>query len=219
MAAAASGSSAKASTAEADDPALVSPRVLRMSELVDSRIPTRTASPGTRHQPYAELMTTSNFSFLRGGSHREELVIAAAALGLNGLGLCDRNSFAGVVRAYRGRCATSRTTSRRVPLCRRHALCFCRRHARHHRLSDRPRCLWPALQAADHRQSARRERASAISTIERPQGRIAERSTSSSSIADRDGLRRQTAAKPCFTSQSIAPQAGLARCRLPFRRQ
>ncbi len=49
---------------------------------------------------YAELLTTSNFSFLRGGSSPEELVIAAAALGLSGLGLCDRNSFAGVVRAH-----------------------------------------------------------------------------------------------------------------------
>ena len=50
--------------------------------------------------PYAELMTTSNFSFLRGGSSPEELVISAAGLGLIGLGLCDRNSFAGVVRAH-----------------------------------------------------------------------------------------------------------------------
>ncbi|MEO6396585.1 MAG: error-prone DNA polymerase [Devosia sp.] len=49
---------------------------------------------------YAELVTTSNFSFLRGGSSPEELVIAATALGLKGLGLCDRNSFAGVVRAH-----------------------------------------------------------------------------------------------------------------------
>ena len=50
--------------------------------------------------PYAELLATSNFSFLRAGSHPEELVSAAIALGLNGLGLCDRNSFAGVVRGY-----------------------------------------------------------------------------------------------------------------------
>ncbi|MEO7221617.1 MAG: error-prone DNA polymerase, partial [Devosia sp.] len=50
--------------------------------------------------PYAELMTTSNFSFLRGGSSPEELVITAAGLGMTGLGLCDRNSFAGVVRAH-----------------------------------------------------------------------------------------------------------------------
>src|SRR5690606_22090960 len=50
--------------------------------------------------PYAELMATSNFSFLRAGSHPEELVSTAAALGLAGLGLCDRNSFAGVVRGH-----------------------------------------------------------------------------------------------------------------------
>ncbi|MCF1743799.1 error-prone DNA polymerase [Paradevosia shaoguanensis] len=49
---------------------------------------------------YAELMVTSNFSFLRGGSHPEELIARAVALGLRGMGLCDRNSLAGVVRAY-----------------------------------------------------------------------------------------------------------------------
>jgi error-prone DNA polymerase len=49
---------------------------------------------------YAELAAISNFSFLRGGSHPEELVIRAAELGLAGLGLCDTNSFAGVVRGH-----------------------------------------------------------------------------------------------------------------------
>jgi error-prone DNA polymerase len=49
---------------------------------------------------YAELAVTTNFSFLRGGSHPEELVEQAAALGLAGLGIADRNSFAGVVRAH-----------------------------------------------------------------------------------------------------------------------
>ena len=49
---------------------------------------------------YIELVSASNFSFLRSGSHPEELVSAAAALGLAGLGLCDRNSFAGVVRGH-----------------------------------------------------------------------------------------------------------------------
>ena len=47
---------------------------------------------------YAELMVTSNFSFLRSGSHPEELVSAAIELGMSGVGICDRNSFAGVVR-------------------------------------------------------------------------------------------------------------------------
>jgi len=50
--------------------------------------------------PYAELMVTSNFSFLRSGSHPGELVSAAMALGLSGIGIADRNSFAGVVRGY-----------------------------------------------------------------------------------------------------------------------
>jgi len=49
---------------------------------------------------YAELVTTTNFSFLRGGSHPEELVAHAMAMGMTALGICDRNSFAGVVRGY-----------------------------------------------------------------------------------------------------------------------
>jgi error-prone DNA polymerase len=49
---------------------------------------------------YLEFATASNFSFLRGASHAEELMLQAAQLGLSGLGLCDRNSLAGVVRAH-----------------------------------------------------------------------------------------------------------------------
>jgi DNA-directed DNA polymerase III PolC len=49
---------------------------------------------------YLEFATASNFSFLRGASHPEELMMQAAHLGLAGLGLCDRNSVAGVVRAH-----------------------------------------------------------------------------------------------------------------------
>jgi error-prone DNA polymerase len=49
---------------------------------------------------YAELQITSNFSFLRGGSHPEELVLRAAELGLCALALTDRNTLAGVVRAH-----------------------------------------------------------------------------------------------------------------------
>ena len=50
--------------------------------------------------PYAELGVTTNFSFLRGASHPEELVVQAAALGLDAIGIADRNSLAGVVRAH-----------------------------------------------------------------------------------------------------------------------
>ena len=49
---------------------------------------------------YAELQVTSNFSFLRGASHPEELVETAAALGHRALAITDRNSLAGVVRAH-----------------------------------------------------------------------------------------------------------------------
>ena len=49
---------------------------------------------------YAELAVTTNFSFLRGGSHPEELVEHAIELGLAGLGIADRNRVAGVVRAH-----------------------------------------------------------------------------------------------------------------------
>src|SRR5690348_3349039 len=49
---------------------------------------------------YLEFSVASNFSFLRGASHPEELMVQAAHLGLAGLGLCDRNSVAGVVRAH-----------------------------------------------------------------------------------------------------------------------
>ena len=49
---------------------------------------------------YAELAVTTNFSFLRGASHPQELVARAGELGLTAIGIADRNSFAGVVRAY-----------------------------------------------------------------------------------------------------------------------
>ena len=49
---------------------------------------------------YAELHITSNFSFLEGASHADELAIAAAALGLQAIALTDRNSLAGVVRGH-----------------------------------------------------------------------------------------------------------------------
>src|SRR5215467_13802110 len=50
--------------------------------------------------PYAELHCKTNFSFLEGASHAEELVTQAAALGYRALAITDRNSLAGVVRAH-----------------------------------------------------------------------------------------------------------------------
>ena len=49
---------------------------------------------------YAELQVATNFSFLRGASHPDELATTAAALGLEALAVTDRNSLAGVVRAH-----------------------------------------------------------------------------------------------------------------------
>jgi error-prone DNA polymerase len=49
---------------------------------------------------YGELCTTSNFTFLKGASHPEELVTRAAELGLSAIAITDQNSLAGVVRAY-----------------------------------------------------------------------------------------------------------------------
>ncbi|MCG8562563.1 MAG: PHP domain-containing protein, partial [Hyphomicrobiales bacterium] len=49
---------------------------------------------------YAELQAVSNFSFLRGGSHAEELAATAKALGLEALAVADRNTLAGIVRAH-----------------------------------------------------------------------------------------------------------------------
>ncbi|CUH67366.1 Error-prone DNA polymerase [Thalassovita gelatinovora] len=61
------------------------------------RYPHRLSSPASR---YAELCVTSNFTFLTGASHPEELITRAAELGLSAVAITDRNSLAGVVRAY-----------------------------------------------------------------------------------------------------------------------
>ena len=55
---------------------------------------------------YAELQVTSHFSFLRGVSSCEELFAQAAALGIDALGIADRNSLAGIVRAHEAAKAT-----------------------------------------------------------------------------------------------------------------
>jgi len=56
----------------------------------------RTVSPWL----YAELDVTSNFSFLRGASHPDELVYRAAELGHTAIAITDLNSVAGIVRAH-----------------------------------------------------------------------------------------------------------------------
>ncbi len=60
------------------------------------------APPAVAHSPigYAELHCKTNFSFLEGASHADELVGRAAELGYRALAVTDRNSLAGVVRAH-----------------------------------------------------------------------------------------------------------------------
>ena len=50
--------------------------------------------------PFAELAAATNFSFLRGASHAADMVLRAGALGMAGIGIADRNTVAGVVRAW-----------------------------------------------------------------------------------------------------------------------
>ena len=52
------------------------------------------------HTRYAELHALSNFTFLRGASHPEELVETAAALGYEALAITDECTMSGIVRAH-----------------------------------------------------------------------------------------------------------------------
>ena len=64
---------------------------------------------------YAELQTTTHFSFLRGASSPGELFAQAKNLGISALGITDRHSLAGIVRAYE---ASKETGIRLVVGCR-----------------------------------------------------------------------------------------------------
>ena len=60
---------------------------------------TRSRAPEPQAR-YTELQVTTNYSFLRGASHVEELLVTAKALGLQALAITDRNTLAGVLRAH-----------------------------------------------------------------------------------------------------------------------
>ncbi|MBA3664095.1 MAG: error-prone DNA polymerase [Bacteroidetes bacterium] len=64
---------------------------------------------------YTELQITTNFTFLRGGSHPEEMVEQALALGYSEIAITDHNTLAGIVRAYT---ATKGKNIRIIPACR-----------------------------------------------------------------------------------------------------
>ena len=62
--------------------------------------PRARAGAGTAASPYAPLWCKSNYSFLEGASHPEELVEACRRLGLPSLAVTDRNGVYGIVRAH-----------------------------------------------------------------------------------------------------------------------
>src|SRR5438045_1270968 len=64
---------------------------------------------------YTELQTTTNFSFLRGASHPEEMVEQAAAYGYTAIAITDRNTLAGIVR---GHVAAKKSEIHIIPACR-----------------------------------------------------------------------------------------------------
>jgi error-prone DNA polymerase len=64
---------------------------------------------------YVELQVTSNFTFLRGASHPEEIIEQAATYGYKAIAITDRNSFAGIVRAH---VAAKKNNIRLIPGCR-----------------------------------------------------------------------------------------------------
>lgn len=64
---------------------------------------------------YVELQITTNFSFLRGGAHPEELVSRALELGYDVIAITDRNTLAGIVRAH---AAAKDKAIRIIPACR-----------------------------------------------------------------------------------------------------
>ena len=66
----------------------------------DARRPADVAAPDLSPVPYAELHCVTNFTFLRGASHPEELVERAHALGYRALAITDECSVSGVVRAH-----------------------------------------------------------------------------------------------------------------------
>ena len=129
----------------------------------------RVVEPIRADASYAELAVTTNFSFLRGASDPEELVERARDLGLTGIGIADRNSVAGVVRALTKIRAFTEEEKEHEKWQRKflqkwinqigcwNPTGFRRWHAGYPRLSARSRRLGAAHAAAFARQAPRRK--------------------------------------------------------------
>ena len=73
---------------------------LPVSPSFSSSAPRSPTSPSEPEPEFVELLARSNFSFLQGASHPEELVLRAKLLGYKGLAISDSNGLYGVVRGY-----------------------------------------------------------------------------------------------------------------------
>ncbi|MCK8484231.1 error-prone DNA polymerase [Aliiroseovarius sp. S2029] len=83
--------------------------------------------PYTDRLGYAELCVTTNFTFLTGASHPEELITRAAGLGLAAIAITDRNSLAGVVRAWSALKQLRREAEQAVDIRSQHRVDSCSR--------------------------------------------------------------------------------------------
>ena len=115
---------------------------------VDERAQASQRRLGAGDMPdYVELQVTSNYSFLRGASHIEELFVQAKALGLPAIAITDHNTLAGIARGHARAEEVGIRPDRRLPrsTTRRSAAA---------RLSDRSCSLCPVVPAADAGQGA-----------------------------------------------------------------
>ena len=111
-----------------------------------------------------ELQVVTDFSFLQGASHAEELAMRAAELGYEAIGIADRNTLAGIVRAFDG---CNKAKIRLVVGCRLDLqdapslLCYPQDRAAYGRLcmlltlgkrrTDKGKCLLTYKDVLDHR--------------------------------------------------------------------
>ena len=102
--------------------------------------------------PYAEIGITTNFSFLRGGSHPQDYVHQASELRLSAIGIADHNTLAGIVRAYSE--LENPEVRHKPKLLIGARIVFIDGTPDILVYPSRPRGLWPALPVAHPRQDA-----------------------------------------------------------------
>jgi error-prone DNA polymerase len=73
---------------------------MRGSKIIPLPIAPREPRTVAEDAGYVELSTMTNYCFLEAASHAWELAVSAKALGMDALGIADRNSLAGIVRAH-----------------------------------------------------------------------------------------------------------------------